>query len=199
MTSQESDAGLLAEYIATFAKLDDLSGTEFPPSLVIRTDEYGWEEWRPRQMTTEASALKVLYQDLGLRGFGSTQFPPLYEALLLSHRWAVVNLGNYSLLANVPAEDFTPLLTHMKGDACLYANLVSNGYFQLGRGSNFDYDPVCFDFRQRQQNGDCRIVKIDHEDILCNGRVREVEELAPNFRSLVLDTIARSAQDFRRA
>jgi hypothetical protein len=192
MTSLESDTGLLAEYIATFEKLDDLSGTEFPPSLVVSTDEYGWQEWKPRQITTGSWALKLLYQGLGLRGIGSTRFPPLYETLLLSYRWAKVDLGSYRLLANEPAEDFARLLADMRSDTCLHANLVSNGYFQFGQGPDYDYDPVCFDFRQRQQNGDCRIVKIDHEDILCNGRVREAAELAPNFRSLVLDTIARS-------
>jgi hypothetical protein len=48
-----------------------------------------------------------------------------------------------------------------------------------------DYDPVCFDLRRRESGGDCRIVKIDHEEILCNYRVVEVIEIAPTFRRLV--------------
>jgi len=52
-----------------------------------------------------------------------------------------------------------------------------------------DYDPVCFDIKSRKKNGECRIVKIDHEEILCNNRVKLVAELAPSFRELVIRTI----------
>ncbi len=52
-----------------------------------------------------------------------------------------------------------------------------------------DYDPVCFDINSRKKNGECRIVKIHHEEILCNNRVKLVAELAPSFRDLVLGTI----------
>jgi hypothetical protein len=43
--------------------------------------------------------------------------------------------------------------------------------------------------KSRKQGGDCRIVKIDHEQILCNYRVKIVSELAPSFYELVLQTI----------
>ena len=48
-----------------------------------------------------------------------------------------------------------------------------------------DYDPVCFDLGTRLSDGDCRIVKFDHEEILCNQRLVEVAELAPSFRQLI--------------
>ena len=48
-----------------------------------------------------------------------------------------------------------------------------------------DYDRVCFDLKTRGKNNDCRIVKIDHEEVLCNERLRVVKELAPTFRALV--------------
>lgn len=51
-----------------------------------------------------------------------------------------------------------------------------------------DYDPVCFDISVRN-NRDYRVVKIDHEEILCNYRVKVVSEIAPSFRALVLQTI----------
>jgi len=52
-----------------------------------------------------------------------------------------------------------------------------------------DYDPVCFDMNSRKKNHEMRVVKIDHEEILCNYRVKVVAELAPNFEALVLETI----------
>ena len=55
-----------------------------------------------------------------------------------------------------------------------------------------DYDPVCFDIRSRTKSKDYRIVKIDHEEILCNHRVKVVAELAPSFERLMLQTIERA-------
>ncbi len=52
-----------------------------------------------------------------------------------------------------------------------------------------DYDPVCFDMNSRKKNREMRVVKIDHEEILCNYRVKVVAELAPSFEALVLQTI----------
>src|SRR5579871_1211771 len=189
MEAHASDADLLAQYIAAFEKLDDLSARIIPPALKVSTDKYGWEQWQPRQVTTPSPALEALYHELGLSGLGATRFPPLYETLILSYRWSEVDLGNYRLLANEPAEDLSPLLAALRRDMHLYATLVPNGYIPFGKGPDLDYDPVCFDFRQRQKNGDCRIVKLDHEAIACYGRIRETGELAPNFRTLVLNTI----------
>jgi hypothetical protein len=63
--------------------------------------------------------------------------------------------------------------------------LIPAGFVQFGKGPDFDYDPVCFDLTHRVTDGDCRIVKFDHEEILCNYRLVEVGELAPSFRRLV--------------
>ncbi len=193
MDEHGSDVGLLAQYIAAFEKLDELYAFGVSSSLRVSTDASGLERWQPRQITTSPFALKALYQGLGLPGRGSTGFPLLYETLLLSYRWAEVNLGNYRLWANEPATDLSPLLAIMQADKHLSATLLPNGYIPFGQGPHANYDPVCFDFRRRQKNGDCRIVRLDHEAILCDGRVRETAELAPNFRSLVLRTIHMAA------
>jgi hypothetical protein len=193
MDAHEKDVDLLARFVATFGILDDLTGFQVPSILLAHTNEAGWQYWQPRQITTLPSALESLYFGLGLPGRGSTRFPLLYETLVLSYRWAEVELGAYRLLANEPAEDLSPLLSEIRADVHLCNTLVPNGYFQFGRGFDVDYDPVCFDFRQRQKNGDCRIVKLDHEAILCHGRIRVMTELAPNFRSLVVNTIHHAA------
>lgn len=142
MQSQESEADLLAEYIASFEKLDDLNAREVSLLLLGPTDGDGMQHWRPRQITTLPSALVALYQGLGFTGRGSTRFPPLYEALLLSYRWAEVDLGLYRLLANEPAEDLSPLLSAMRTDVHLFETLVPNGYMPFGKGPDVDYDPV---------------------------------------------------------
>ncbi len=200
MKTLENDVDILAQYVATFEKLGDLRALtsarditeEVVKSFIQGTIELTWKEWRPQAYQTEASELHKFYQALGLLGRGSTRFPPLYETLILSYRWSEVDLGKYRLLANEFSSDLLPLLGCIRKAESLFSILISNGYWQFGRAECDDFDPVCFDFRHRQKNGDCRIVRIDHEDILCRSLIREVEELAPNFRSLVLDTIQRA-------
>jgi hypothetical protein len=57
-----------------------------------------------------------------------------------------------------------------------------------------DYDPVCFDIKKRTKSNDYRIVKIDHEEILCNNRIKVVSELAPSFEQLMIETISRASK-----
>lgn len=119
------------------------------------------------------------------------RFPPLYEQLVLSYRWADADLGTFTLLANPPGEGLTGLLQHISKDKGLWETLIPNGGIPFGRGTDVDYDPVCFDIKARK-NGDYRVVKIDREKILCNCRVRVVSEIAPSFLFLVLQTIERA-------
>ena len=193
MDIRPEETELLARYVAAFSELDDLSDYEVAEVLRIGTDEYGRYRWRPLHQSTAPSALEALYRGLSLPGQGAIRLPPLYETLVLSYRWAEVDLGTYRLLANDPSEDLSPLMANLRTDESLRSTLQPNGYPQFGKGTEADYDPVCFDYRRRQNNGDCRVVKLDHEAILCHGRIRETAELAPTFRSLVLDTIRRAA------
>ena len=63
--------------------------------------------------------------------------------------------------------------------------LIPAGYVQIGRTDTGDFDAICFDFRQQSQNREYRIVRVDHEDILCNWKVRVTGELWPSFIKLV--------------
>jgi hypothetical protein len=146
-------------------------------------DQYGFKRWQPARTSTPAACLKKPYARL------SARFPPLYESLVLAYRWAEVDLQSYRLLANPPGPDLSGLFKEMSEDSGLWNALLPAGYIQFGRGPDVDYDPVCFDTKSRTQSGDCRIVKIDHEEIICNYRVKVVAELAASFEQLVLQTI----------
>jgi hypothetical protein len=98
----------------------------------------------------------------------SRRFPPLYERLVLSYRWAEIDLGAYCLLPNPPGPDLSGLLQQISGDPGIWGSLQPGGYIQFGRGPDIDYDPVCFDLSARKKNSEYEIVKIDHEEILCN-------------------------------
>jgi hypothetical protein len=183
---------LIQDFIACVPKFDAMSECKEsnPIAWEFRTqdaDEHGWFDWRPLKSNTDASCLEPLYTHLPGR------FPALYERLALTYRWAEAYLDQYRLLPNPLGPDLNRLFDQIRGDDAIWSALTKSGYIQFGRGPDMDYDPVCFDLSSRKKhNRDCRIVKIDHEEILCNDRVRVVSELAPSFEKLVRDTIERA-------
>jgi hypothetical protein len=184
---------LVDRYVASFEKFGEL---EFYVGLDPVAEQlvtggpgaYGLSHWRPIKVSTDRSALDRIYSNLPRR------FPPLFELLLLSYRWAEVDLQLYRLIANPPGNNLSGFLERMSKDRGLWESLKPAGYMQFGKGPDLDYDPICFDMRSRKKNGDCRIVKIDHEEILCNYRLKIVGELAPSFEELMLRTIDQATQ-----
>lgn len=189
----DGDETLLKKFVASFEKFDDMLAID--PSDAVEwqlatgdPDQYGWKRWRPAEIGTNPSFLAPIYAHLPAR------FPPLYEKLVLSYRWAEVDLGSYRLRANGPGPDLGGLWKEMSCDDFLFKTLIRAGYIPFGKGPDMDYDPVCFDLSARKRNSESLIVKIDHEEILCNSRIKVVSELAKTFEGLVLQTIERGAQ-----
>jgi hypothetical protein len=171
MTFKNDQERLLEDYVASFEKLDEMLADEllspFAWQLALgKMNEAGFKRWRPAKVETEAAFLEDIYGKVPAR------FPRLFEQLLLR----VMN-GFFQQITNPD----------------LWEVLISSGFIPFGKGPDVDYDPVCFDINSKKQGGDCRIVKIDHEEILCNFRIKVVAELAPSFYQLVLETISRSA------
>jgi hypothetical protein len=63
--------------------------------------------------------------------------------------------------------------------------LIPAGYVQIGRPDTGDFDAICFDLNRPAQNREYRLVQVDHEDILCNWKVRLTGELWPSFVKLI--------------
>ncbi len=190
-SSREQESGLVPSFIASFDRLNELTADEILDPVAWQlvsgdADQFGCRHWRPAKVITDRACLEELYSRLPAR------FPPLFELLLLSYRWAEVDLRLYTLLANPPGPDLTGFFTQLSKDKALWNCLSRARYIQFGRGPDASYDPVCFDVRSRRKGGECRIVKIDHEEILCNDRIRVTAELAPSFRQLMLGTIAQA-------
>lgn len=193
MANENDEQRLLETYVAAFPTLDEMRTDEILSPIAWQLavgdpDEYGYKSWQPLKVETELSQLEGIYARLPAR------FPRLFERMVLSYRWAEVDLGMYRLLANPPGPDLSGLLRQMSQAPALWESLLPAGFIQFGKGPDLDYDPVCFDIKCRRQGGDCRIVKIDHEEILCNYRVKVVAELAPSFHQLVLQTIETAKQ-----
>ena len=73
-------------------------------------------------------------------------------------------------------------------DKHLWPTLFENMFIQFGKGrKEDDYDPVCFNI-----NNNMAIVKLDHEEILCNKKIKIVKTLASSFAELANNTISKS-------
>src|ERR1700680_1165812 len=120
-----SEDNLIERFIASFNKLDEMA------------------DFTALKVPTDSSQLEPLLAKLPAR------FPPLFQDLILSYRWAEVDLGSFRLLPNPPGPDLSGLLTEMTRDPAFWESLPSAGYIQFGRGPDIDYDPVCFDIRSR--------------------------------------------------
>jgi hypothetical protein len=59
--------------------------------------------------------------------------------------------------------------------------LLPAGYVQIGQPGTGSFDAVCFDLNVSAQNREYPIVQADHEEILCNWRVKISKELWPSF------------------
>jgi len=188
--TQINDERLVACFIVSFEKLDGMVADESDPiamQLAFGTrNKCGLRQWRPAMIESDSKELEPIYAQLPAR------FPPLFERLVLNFRWAEVDLQTFRLLANPPGPGLGGLLQEMSGDRTIWKQLRQAGYMQFGKGPGGDYDPVCFDTNSRAGNRDYKIVKIAHEQILCNDRIKVTAVLAHSFRELMLDTIARA-------
>lgn len=192
----DDDARLLRLFVQAFTAFDDLRiGTVIPvdgevtPLLTAPWDERGWASWRPIADTVPQDALAELYARI------PGPLPPLYERLILSYRWAEVDVGRLRLLGNLPPR-LNGLASAITRDNGLFDALTPAAVVQFGRGPDIDYDPIGFDLKSRCADGDCPVVQFDHEEILSNRRLRQVAVLADSFRELVT-LVIRDAREKR--
>lgn len=63
--------------------------------------------------------------------------------------------------------------------------LIPSGHVQIGRPATGEFNAICFDLNHHGRNREYGIVQIDHEEILCNWKVRVKRGLWPSFIKLV--------------
>src|ERR1035437_9749397 len=147
------NALLVERFVATFEKLDELVAYDDDDPVAWELafgerDQYGGKQWRPIKVSTDFSQIETIYSKLPGR------FPPLYERLILSYRWAEVDLQSCRLLANPPGPGLDHFLQRLSKDPAIWKCTSETGYIRFGMGADMDYDPVCFDLSSRKKNGD---------------------------------------------
>ena len=186
-----SDSELLAAFIHAFEKLNDLVAQELiAPELEAGMDDSQWArpKWKPAAIRTDPLALDEIYRRLPGR------FPPLYEQLVLSYRWIEVELdGIVTLLGNPPGPTLAGLEAAINADSALVEVLFPVGMIPFGKAPGGSYDPICFDTGRRRPDGDCAVVRVEHEAISCDARLGDSWEVASSFRFLAESVVAKAA------
>ena len=72
-------------------------------------------------------------------------------------------------------------------DAIMFPFLLDKGLLRFARPHDWSYDPVCFDFRNANRKSEPGVVRVDHEEILCNDRLCVIETISPAFHELMED------------
>ncbi len=185
------DDDLLRRFVSAFSRLDDMTLTEdeaLPEELDAGVSPNDWRDriWRPAAISTPADALSIIHSRIG------DGIPALYERLVLSYRWLEVDLRVCRLLANAPGGDLKPLHDEIFRDAVMNDTLIPARLLRFAKASE-SYDPVCFDL-SRFKSGDCPVVRLNHEAILCDDEIGEVQSLFGTFRELV-ETVIRLSSD----
>ncbi len=130
--------------------------------------------------------------------------PKLYELLICNWAWKAAKPLSHEICLSVPGwnyplrysllgnpyskRGFVSLLRQMRRDRALWEATSASGFLPFAQGGGQAYDLVCFDLN-RLQEGDCPVVVIDHEQILCFDTVKISLELAPTFRKFIEGSI----------
>jgi hypothetical protein len=88
------------------------------------------------------------------------------------------------LLANPPGPTLRGLAECIAADPAFVDVLFPLRLVPFGKAGS-SYDPVCFDLASRVSDADCRIVRVEHESVLCDNRVGDTWVVSDSFRSLV--------------
>jgi hypothetical protein len=112
------------------------------------------------------------------------RLPRSFAAFLSGYSFPSFDLGGVTLFSwDSTSNPYIDEASAPKGS--LSELLLPAGYVQIGRPDGGDFDAVCFDLNEKSQNREHRIVQVDHEDILCDQRIRVSGKLWNSFIELV--------------
>jgi hypothetical protein len=132
----------------------------------------------PVKREDNASRLQELEEQVTKR------LPQSFQSLLSRYSFPTFDALGISFFGWGPAStELLGVASAIKGS--LSELLLPAGYFQIGRPDTGSFDAICFDLNDGKQNREHGIVLADHEEILCNSRVRISSQVWPSFQKLL--------------
>jgi hypothetical protein len=121
------------------------------------------------------------------------RLPRTFRSLISRYLFPSFEIDPIKFFSVGAPEESTEFQFAVFGDRYMSPFLFKNGFLQFARPAGGSYDPVCFDFRASARKSEPAVVCIDHEEILCNERIRVTESLSPSFH-LLIEEFARHLQ-----
>lgn len=109
------------------------------------------------------------------------RLPFSFRSLVTRYSFSAFNAGAISFFSNLGDGSDEELSIAIFRDRAITDATLKAGYIQFARPVGGSYDPVCFDTNHSSKNREFPIVQLDHEEILCNGKIRMVGMLADSF------------------
>jgi SMI1 / KNR4 family (SUKH-1) len=114
--------------------------------------------------------------------------PSSFRLFVTRYSFECFDLGGVTFFGNTGrTNNGDDLVVASLGDKYLSETLLPAGYIQIGQPETGDYDPICFDTNKPAQNREFPIVRINHEEVLCNYRIKITEQIADSFFRLIED------------
>ena len=145
-------------------------------------DLYGWHSgWCDWQIVPSGNVEWLA----GVESRLPFRLPPTFRSLISRYSFPPFEIGPIKFLSVGAEETHTEFRFAVFADRFMSPFLFKSGFLQFARPAGGSYDPVCFDFRASARKSEPAVVCIDHEEILCNERIRVTESLSPSFYLLI--------------
>lgn len=145
------------------SRREPLDRDEVPPACLLNEAELrGFFHWRIVH-SPDANWLPEIEANLPFR------LPLTFRSLLARYLFPSFSVGPltlYSVGVNDPhtAIEFRRAIF---ADRHLSPFLLGHGFIPFARPADWNYDPICFDYRAKVRKSEPPVVRIDHEEILC--------------------------------
>lgn len=115
--------------------------------------------------------------------------PPSFRSLVTRYVYPELEIGDLCLLANTGENimhEWRTVVDVGNVEDRLTQMLMAHGYIQFARPiESVNYDAICFDIKQKSGRGECPLVWIDHEAILCYDKIRVVRKIVPSLVEII--------------
>lgn len=123
-----------------------------------------------------------------LEGKLPRRLPSSFRSLVTRYAFPSFDLNGLTFFGNTGLNQELDLTELIFQDPMMAQAMLENGYIQFARPQTGDYDPICFDARRAVANREFGIVRLDHEQLLCYGRIKVREKVAESFFRFAADT-----------
>lgn len=147
---------------------------EVPVSLRLAAVDDWWFDWKIER-SSRIDWIDRLEDRLPAR------YPGSFRSLITRYEYPAFSLGPVTMFANTAESVDYELREEIWKDKGLSEPLLSHGFLQFGRPSTGSYDPICFEVGESPGSQELEIVRLDHEELLCNSRIRVTERIAGSF------------------